>query len=403
MQGAKFSVVLIAIPILALSPQLSADIVHLKAGGKLSGTILNPNQKPRTKYVVRTSKGAKITIDAAKVDRVQRKSKAEEEYESILRSPKMADTAKHHWVLAEFCRKNRLHKQRTFHLEQVVKHDPDHEKARLALGFTKFDGKWSTREERQKAAGLVLYAGTWKTPQEVEILKGYREFELAQKNWNKKVKQLLLPLTKRPNRRTDLALQEIRDIRDPLAAPALGDALLNIKDVGVKRLLLEILSRIEGGAATGQLMLIGLEESNREIRLDAIDYLIDRADENVVATCITKLGSKDNKTINRAAIVLGRIKDREAILPLINALTTKHRTVVDTGPSTKASFDNSGGVGFGAGGGGPKVIERTIENPAVRDALVSITGANHQYSKLAWVNWYVAVSTPRDVSLRRDL
>jgi hypothetical protein len=115
----------------------------------------------------------------------------------------------------------------------------------------------------------------------------------------------------------------------------------------------------------------------------------------VVQFYLGRLRSADNVTINRAASGLKEMGDPAAIGALIEVLITDHKTKLPGPPPGQmtGSFSKgpgSGGVSFGAGGGGPKTIVNHVRNQAVLDALVAMTGVNFEFNVDAWRRWHLA-------------
>lgn len=50
--------------------------------------------------------------------------------------------------------------------QRVLVGEPDHAEARAALGFVKHEGKWLTRDDRERALGKVKFRGAWVSPAE---------------------------------------------------------------------------------------------------------------------------------------------------------------------------------------------------------------------------------------------
>src|SRR5690242_13283876 len=73
-----------------------ADIFELSGPGELRGELLNKDEKPRTKYVVRTPLGGKVTLEASQVKRVVRQSAMEIAYET--QRLKYPDTVEGQWA-----------------------------------------------------------------------------------------------------------------------------------------------------------------------------------------------------------------------------------------------------------------------------------------------------------------
>ncbi len=120
--------------LLFTSPALvNADRFVLKSGGSIEGELVNgTDQSSLRYYLVQTSSGGRVTLAKTQVARVDRKSESEKAYEERL--PTTLNTVEGHWEMAEWCRQNRLNRQRADHLERILKLDPNHEQARYGLG-----------------------------------------------------------------------------------------------------------------------------------------------------------------------------------------------------------------------------------------------------------------------------
>src|SRR6185369_8653898 len=106
--------------LLGLSPAVFADIFVLESGGKIQGELLNRDEQPRTKYVVRSG-AATINLPSEQVRETIHQSPADLEY--ARRAPVTADTVEAQWELAEWCRKNLLVKERRTHLRRIIELD----------------------------------------------------------------------------------------------------------------------------------------------------------------------------------------------------------------------------------------------------------------------------------------
>jgi hypothetical protein len=386
---------------LALPLGASGEVFVLSGGGRISGELLNADESPREKYVVKTDDGATVTVAAGRVEKIFTPRANEAEYERI--RPTYADTVEGQWALAEWCKENKLPAAvREPHLRRVIELDPNHVQARHALGYTLMDGRWTRPEDLRKQRGLVLYHGLWKTPQEVEVLERKHEQELAQGEWMKKVK---LWRNWIGGNRDQQARDSIRAVTDPAATKALAIALRDDKEVGVRLLVVETLSRLDTSDAAMALAIASIFDDEDEIRQTCLDHLQTKKRPEVTNYYVGKLKDKLNQTVNRAGVALGRMKDPTAIGPLIEALVTTHKfNVVTAGGnnSINAGFGSRGGGGL-AMGGGAKVIHKEFSNESVLDALVAITGRNFNFDKQAWRHWYAAQKKPSGpVDTRRD-
>jgi hypothetical protein len=387
---------------LAGGAPLRAEQFVLANGGRIEGELLNPDQSPRTTYVVRTAAGGEVTLDKSQVRTVIARSEAERNYESIL--PRMPDTADGHWKMSEWCRESGLSRQRQFHVEEAIHRDPDHEDARRALGYFRLEGRWVRTEEQMEAQGYVLVGGSWRLRQVVELDKAAKDRDDAQIEWKKK---LLMWKSWLGTRRHEQALAEFRAVRDPMAGPPLVELLEAEKSRPIRELYVNVLADVPGTTPVLALAKVALEDDDA-LRERALEILSRRENAAAVKAFIRELGNKENVIVNRAAAGLGRMKDPSAILPLIDALTTKHRVVVQSGSGPGqigAGFGSRPGGGGGgiSVGGGPKIVELEIPNPSVVDALIALAdGANFQFDRAKWKDWYTNKNRPQVLNFRRD-
>ena len=371
----------------------------LIGGGRVEGTLLNADESPRTEYVVELVGGGVITLAADQVEQVLAKSVAELNYEKWL--PKMPPTAEGNWLMAEHCAKLGLPEHREFHLNRVIELDPEHEEARRALGYSKVDGVWVIREDEMAARGYVLHKGRWRLPQDIAMEEAQQKRQDEEVEWGKKVRRWHGWLD---GQRAAEGAAQLRALKEPAAAPTLVTLLEKAKDPAIKLVLIRTLGQLDHPAATAALIERALEDDDEPVRDAAVDQLMGRENKSVVRRFIAALKSKDNVQVNRAAIALGRLGDPEAVRPLIGALVTKHRFLVQGGSGSGqigAGFGNVGPGGLSVGGK-PKLIEKELRNGGVLAALSTLTPVNFGYSEDDWNAWYTAENTPKVVTLRRD-
>jgi len=377
---------------------LAADVIFLSNGGRIEGVLLNPDESPRVNYLVEPSIGGRLALAGDQVDRVVVTSEAERRYNAYL--PRVEDTAEGHWDVAERCRAAGLDDQRKYHLEQVVRHDPNHEDARHALGYSLVDGKWVRPNEWQESKGYVAHRGGWKLPQEIELERVADEQEQNAVAWRKKVK-LWESSILRGRSNANEAQANLRAIRDPWAAPALADSLAKSTKLPrqLRQMYVDILGDIGPGAATTVFVQLALEDQDAVIRDRCLDYLAEWRSSFALEAFIRTLQHEKNGMVHRAAAALARMKDPAATMPLIHALFTVHKQTVG-GSGINPTFSNQGG-GLSVGGG-PKVMKSTVKNEPVLTALTVIhPGTNFAFDQEAWKRWYIGQMTPQNVSLRR--
>ena len=124
--------------------------------------------------------------------------------------------------------------------------------------------------------------------------------------------------------------------------------------------------------------------------------------------CVRGEGSKHNAMVNRAAVALSHMNDRSAIGPLIDALVTTHKQKITQGSPGSLSPTFGMGPGGAPGpsglsvGGRAKIVTYHVRNQAVLDALVTLTGRNHQFDQQSWKDWHASQRETEAINLRRD-
>jgi hypothetical protein len=392
------------------------EVFVLKSGGRVEGEFLNPGREPGTAFELRTDEGLRLSLGEDLVHRVIVKSEVEKEYEAELL--KVGNTVDDHWAMAEWCKDAGLVAQRKRHLAEVIRLEPDHKEARTALGYSLYGHRWMTQEEYLTSRGYVRYRGAWWTPQHKALDEASEAREKKVKEWRQQIRIWLGQLG---TNRDDMARAGLERIRDATAGPGLADVLGDREAPRPWRLMcLEILNKLPPGVATGTLVKLAMEETDETILDRCLDELVRVGPHVVLGAFIRELKNEKetplakNARINRAAYCLERLGDREATIPLIEALVTEHYVIVNPDPAggTPINFNSGGPVGPGNGSGGlgglsmggknKKVVGKK-QNPVVLAALTSLyPGVNFQFDIDEWKRWYTQTLTSTNVDLRRD-
>lgn len=385
--------------LLAVCASARADLFLLDNGGRVDGKLLNPDESPRVAYVIAPREGGRLVLQADAVERLVVKSEIETLYEAAL--PLVEDTADGHWDMAKKCESQGLKEQQEFHLEQVIRLNPDHDPARRALGYSRVAGHWRRPDEYMAEQGFVRHRGAWRLPQELEIDQRDRDNEMQSVAWRKNVKLWREWIVKGRDRAAE-GLTRLQEIRDPRSAVALAAQLRQANEPQqLKQLYIDVLGRFpESGTAIGALTYAALNDADPRIRENALEALAKTGSRVATEAFIKGLGDNDNKMVQRSGLALGYMNQPETTtLPLIEALITEHKFTVGGGGITP-SF-GSGGSGLSMGGK-PKIVKQKVQNQAVLHALSSIhQGVNYGFNQADWRRWYVEQNTPRDVNLRR--
>lgn len=395
----KLSASLSLVAVLLAGQFAEADIFRLQSGGEVRGT-LSPNASASPeRYVIDTTSGGQVTLARTQVKAVVRQSKDEMEYDRI--RSKYGDTVEDQWKLAEWCREHSLLKPRAVHLMKIIELDPNHAKARRALGYSQVKGRWMLKEEAMAEKGYVLHQGKWRLPQEVELMKAQSEQAGAEKEWMKKIKRWNSWLT---GDRSTLGRQNIQAIEDPHAVPALTSHLSGSSSRNTKLLYGSVLAKIATPAAMDALVRASMSDADEEVRVFCFERIAEQQYKPAVSFYIQSLKSKNNAVINQAAVGLAYMKDSAAMGPLIDALITTHRFRLAKGDPRQVSstFSNAPGAGGFSFGSSEKIVDAQIQNRAVLDALVQLTGQNFEYNIGAWKDWYAAQKRGNLEDARRD-
>jgi len=371
-----------------------ADTFILESGGQIEGQWLNRDEQPPTRYQIRQG-AITLTLPLGQVREAIRQSPAEAEYAA--RAPAVADTASAQWELAEWCRKNGLKPQREIHLRRVIELEPNHQHARFALGFQYIKGEWTTQADSRRQEGYELYRGKWRTSQEIEILESRARNELAEKEWLSRLKKWRRELDDRDKSR--LARESLSAINDPIAVGPLGDYLARERVRGVKALYIDVLARINNHQAHRVLVEQALGDPDEEVFFYCLDKLVFIQPPHIAEPFIAALKDNNNVRVNRGATALGRLRDKTAISPLIDALTTTHSRVINNGPgaeATTAGFAN--GTAFMKKGDAAELQVFHIQNQPVLDALSKLTSVNFGFDQKGWRYWYAQDKVAREAS-----
>jgi hypothetical protein len=382
----------------------SAQQLILRNGARLDGEIL---RRPAADdaagaYVIRVHEGILLRLEAKQVARIVELSPEETQYQQIL--PRMPDTAEGHAKMARWCQEKRLDDLKTYHWEQVVRHDSENAEARRMLGYNKIRGEWTRPDEFMESQGFQRTGSGWKLPQQIAAEERARQIELAEKQWRSELRTWRRWIG---GKRHEEAIQRFKDVRDPRAVLGLKELLEKESDAALRELYVDLLARIKTGSAISTLVTTALTDGNLEVRLRSVDHLKVIAREDSVVGFARALGSKDNAMVNRAGVALGRLDDAAAVPALIDALVTRHESVMRPSQNIRPTFggtsDGSAGMNGLSIGGGPKKVVQDIENKSVLDALIRLTEQNYRFSKADWKAWYVRKhSLPEGVNLRRD-
>ncbi len=382
-------------------------VFSLVTGGQVEGRLLNPDEQPRTSYLVRTETGGTVRLAAADVGRVVTVSEDLAWYRQTL--PTVPPTVPGHWAMAEQCRERNLRTERDLHLREILKLDPDNAEAHYGLGYSKVDGNWILADQLMQSRGYVRYRGAWRIAQDVALEQAAEKYDKLVKDWRQKVKTMQTAINKQRGKEHD-ALAALRAIRDPAAAPALAEIVDDPRQSRELRLVcIEVLGRLRSAAGVAAFVKQIIEDADPHIREACLDQLARYGAPQAVRACEKMLASKDNRRVNRAAACLAALHDVSVTASLINSLVTTHKFVIQNPGGSPGQMN----LGFGSGpsgsgnsftaGGRPQTVEKQLQNEGVLHALVTLhPGVNFGFDVASWKRWYANQNRPNVLDLRRD-
>jgi hypothetical protein len=400
------SIVAACLALLPVADAVRADVFELKDGGQVVGTVLQKSESGD--YTVRTADGAEVTLARDLLQRVVEENDAEAEYRE--KSRRTPDTPEAHRELAAWCREHKLTDEAKVHLARVVELDPSDDDARRSLGYQRVGNRWLTDDELMIDRGMKFYDGKYRTPQDIAIRERDKREESVSIDWFSKIRMWRGWLDNRRAERIDEGAANIAAINDPQAAPALIRVMANERDQEVFEQLLAVLGRLDHPAAVQTLVAYTLDpEIDGETRDKCLDYLLNGPRPVSILPYVQALKHKDNVVVNRAGYALGKIGDKEAISPLIDALVTTHKyqqgPASGGGTAINAGFDPSGrgGGGLSLGGNAPQIVTVHEENERVLQALIQLAGPQKlEYDEQAWRAWFVDLQMRQRFHSRRD-
>ncbi len=405
-------------PALVVGDDTKRDVVTLDNGGQLVGKVTELEGAKPPVIVVETDDGQTLKIFKSQVKQIDRANEQLDEY--LQKKNSMADTVDDHWAMAAWCKEhlehsivvglgssNSMSPQRRYHLEQILRLDPDNVKARSLLGYSKKNGQWINLEQLRMAHGLVRKNRQWLTPEEVYILDAKEAWFKKADSWSGQLKRL----TTRSNVGLADAIKSIREIQDPTAVSPLVEMINSDVDLQIKLACVEALGAMPNRVATRELSDLSVIHPDESVRERCLVQLkLDGVDRQAVANHLNSyLNSTNNDVINRAGFVLGELGQVSSILPLIKSLVTTHlfKNPAAGNPGQIAPMfghDSNGNTfgGLGVGSKQPATFKKDLQNRGVREALQKITGNDYEFNASRWLDWYTKSQTLGNVDLRRD-
>ncbi len=395
--------------VLTFTSPARADRFELKDGRILSGKVVhtdthNDGQREQTRLAIEIEPGVLVRIyqsDLARGGQVKTDDREEEYRKRVATLPETADA---HYRMAQWCTEQGLRDLSRAHYMRTIDLDPNHKLARAAVDHTlsSATGRWIKREDQMAERGRIYHQGKWQYP---EYIPMDEQAELEKKEraaLQKEINRWHNDFLRGTADKAQQAAVQLSALDNPLAIDYVTQLLLGKQKGGVspatpalKLLYIAFLSRFDAPLAAVPMARVSVMDADQSVRVAALDALTRQGRTAAIPVIASYLRSPNNTVVNRAGYALGQLNAIEVVLPLVDALTTKHEF-------QGAANDTYSGGGLALGGSKKQVVE--LKNESVLAALSQVTGQGQLgYDKSSWRAWYASVYAPPADDLRRDL
>lgn len=398
--------------------------IHLKSGGEIAGLLINDAKKVDKKLhiVFQAEFGGMLQLESSMVSRVvPLETKTDAVYQKIYAAANDLDS---HWKAVEWCRKSqgkdktKYRDEINYHLRQILKFDPNDDEAWRGIKspvtgknvYRKRDGVWVNEVRRFKASGYIREDNKWMSEEALRIVAQITRADNSG-DINKAVGKWKKLLRSKPAQASRSLSQIIgKDTVVPLFQFATGEQKKkNLPDINVRSMIVEAIGTIDSPQALNALVYFAIEDPDPNIRSRAstlLENTVHFPADNVVQTVLANdfLTAQSPLTIQRSAILLKRVDSVTAILPLIDALETKHVGATGERPGGLNTSARDGQIEGLQAGGGNATEEYFVRNEEVHLALLSLSRQTQDfgYNKSQWKDWYIRNFTHPQMDVRGD-
>lgn len=394
-----------------LEAQEPLDKLVLRSGGELYGKIIDPEKKENGENFIlfETELGGIVQLRS---QLVRSTIPVDTVAKSYADRAKIANDAKSHWDVVLWCQtqkggKLRFRDEIRFHLREIVKDDPNDEKAWRKLGYERRDGVWGRNEEVYSAFGYVKHKGKWKSKQAMKVAE-----QLAQMDQQRRAGKIAVnkwyEKWKKPGQ---LSLNQVENELNIIMGPAVIAPLFELakenNNPRFRGIVINQIGTVPTATSLNALVYFAVNDPDIGIRDRAATMLQQKHfDKDQIVVLMLRqadnfLGSPNNNIVQRSGQLLGQLNIESAIRPLIGALRTKHIVAPGTPAGSLGATSVNGQIQGLNAGGGEKPREMMIANQAVAGALRQITGQDLG-SEEAWNNWYIDNYGYRTMNVRVD-
>jgi hypothetical protein len=198
-------------------------------------------------------------------------------------------------ALADWCAKQGLKEQERVHLLRVCELSPDHPSARQRLNFARVGNDWVPRDELMRTQARDL--ATQKA--------------LAQ--WSATITKIASQLTSTDVKKREAAVDQLKQIRDPAAIPALN-AIIASRDENLEMLVLDVTSQMTGPTVAAAIARHAVFSPSIAVRQKAAEKLRACELDHYVPLLISSMYTPVISRMATVALPNGRIGYRHEFL-----------------------------------------------------------------------------------------
>lgn len=204
----------LSIAAILLAGHAWADEITLRSGAKIVGRVVGDKPDSITVEIA----GGKITLDKADIVELKPGRTVFDEFDEMLIDIDLSGGAREFYELGLWARDKGMSAKAKGLFQRAIAKDPNHEGARRALGFVRYNDQWLTREELNLAVGLVRHHGDWMTKAE----RDYQDLDKIEKKLRKIGEEFEATLARASRPRT--VVYTVQEPRYPIIGiqPALG-------------------------------------------------------------------------------------------------------------------------------------------------------------------------------------
>jgi hypothetical protein len=387
------------------------DTIYLRTGGELKGKVVSESEDAtdgRTYVIIRTESGGLVKLDMARlVRKIQYADAINADYQRRLKIA--GDDPNLIWKIYDWCQDQeagsyRFKDELQYLLKRIALLDANDERSRRLLGYDLIDGQWIMKPQVYAAHGYIKNGTSWSPALQSAVDE---KFEAKSKLEGERKSQLRIWLrgARRSGANTAELSQQLFSFCDEMAVPIIfNQEAKDERNPDLRLIYVEAFGRVPSFAANQALCYFAIEDVDAAVRERALTLLDQPHFDHASSTKMLSgyLTGNDNLRIRRAAFAIGELHGVNAVMPLIEALETKHTIAIQGNEPgrMKMGFGN-GGAGLQTGGG-PQSRDEYVRNNEARVALKKITDQDLGFDKPTWKQWYLENYTLHDTRVRAD-